>query len=98
MSMLRLTMTNRGSLPNDAWNSWSEGISALHGPHQLAQKSMRAHLPRNCRRFRFLPSTVAAVKAGAGCPTIAPCDGAGGTAGVAPATSLGFDSRATAAA
>src|SRR4029078_11292498 len=36
------------------WNSMNQGISTLHGPHQVAQKSSRITLPLNDKSFTSL--------------------------------------------
>src|SRR5262249_59915467 len=44
-------MTCRPFLPYLFWNSMNHGISILHGPHQVAQKSSRITLPLNDARL-----------------------------------------------
>src|SRR5262249_21268023 len=54
--------TCRPLLPYLFWNSMNHGISTLHGPHQVAQKSSRITLPLNVDRRTLLLSMSLSVK------------------------------------
>ena len=67
-STLRLRIAKFLSLPNASWTAWSWGISAMHGPHQVAQKSSSTYLPLKSARVIDLPSSVVASIDGATAP------------------------------
>src|SRR5438874_8218456 len=46
--------TWRPAFPYLFWNSMNQGISILHGPHHVAQKSSRTTLPLNDDSFTSL--------------------------------------------
>src|SRR2546423_9027999 len=54
--------TCRPSLPYLFWNSMNQGISILHGPHHVAQKSSRITLPLNDESLTSLLSMSLSVK------------------------------------
>src|SRR5689334_8676371 len=53
VSSMEMPITCRPSLPYLFWNSMNHGISILHGPHHVAQKSSRITLPLNDESFTF---------------------------------------------
>src|ERR1700677_947721 len=59
------TMT-RPSAAYFFWSSMYPGISALHGAHQVAQKSSTTTLPLNCAEVTVAPSRPFSFHAGAG--------------------------------
>src|SRR5215471_10770254 len=48
-------------------SSFQRGISAMHGPHQVAQKSTRATFPSRAFELKRVPSMDSKLNAGAGC-------------------------------
>src|SRR3954452_5551863 len=62
VSSIDTPTTWRPSFPYLFWNSTNQGISILHGPHQVAQKSSRITLPLSDASFTSLLSTSLSVK------------------------------------
>src|SRR4029077_4475411 len=62
--------TNNPRSTNSRWSLSSAGISARHGPHQLAQKSSSTARPRILLNEKRLPDRSSSVKSGAGAASV----------------------------